>query len=53
MYWPPAADFFRLSPLDPTRWGVVLAATAVALLACVVLDRAVKESPADVSPRRA
>jgi hypothetical protein len=53
MYWPPAADFFRLAPLDLTRWGVVLAATAAALLACVALDRAAEGAAAGVSPRGA
>ena len=32
MYWPPAADFFQLTPLDGSRWGVVIAAATAALL---------------------
>jgi hypothetical protein len=39
MYWPLAADFFRLAPLDLAHWGVVLTASAVALLVCLALDR--------------
>jgi cation-transporting P-type ATPase E len=53
MYWPPAADFFRLAPLDLARWGVVLAAAVAAFLACVALDRVVETTPAGVSPRGA
>jgi cation-transporting ATPase E len=41
MYWPLAADFFQLTPLDATRWGVVLAAVVVALLD----DRFINSSP--------
>jgi cation-transporting ATPase E len=39
MYWPLSADFFRLVPLDLAHWGVVLAASVVALLGCLALDR--------------
>lgn len=39
MYWPLAADFFQLAPLDLTRWAIVFGATVAALLACVTWDR--------------
>src|SRR5262249_51567543 len=33
MYWPPAADFFMLDPLGPMRWTIVMAASALSLVA--------------------
>jgi cation-transporting ATPase E len=51
MYWPPAAYFFELVPLDLPRWGIVLAAAGAALVVCVVMDRAGRRfSPPDASP---
>jgi magnesium-transporting ATPase (P-type) len=39
MYWPPAADFFQLTPLPVSRWGVVVAVAATGFLLCLGLDR--------------
>jgi hypothetical protein len=45
MYWPLAADFFQLAPLDVTRWAVVAGAAAAGLLACVAIDRLGRRIP--------
>jgi cation-transporting P-type ATPase E len=42
MYWPLAADFFQLAPLDLARWGLVGGASAAALLAAWAADRVVR-----------
>jgi magnesium-transporting ATPase (P-type) len=39
MYWPPAADFFVLEPLDLARWLMVLAAAVACLLLAWTMDR--------------
>ncbi len=44
MYWPLAADFFQLAPLDWMRWCVVAVAAVAALAACVAIDRVGKRS---------
>jgi cation-transporting ATPase E len=37
-YWPLAADFFQLTPLGVSHWGLVAAVVVPALLLCVGLD---------------
>jgi cation-transporting P-type ATPase E len=38
MYWPPAARFFELVPLDLYGWGLVLAAVVPGFLLCLLAD---------------
>jgi cation-transporting ATPase E len=42
MYLPRAADFFRLVPLAPSEWGLVLAVALPAFAVCVAADRLVR-----------
>lgn len=45
MYWPAAADFFELTPLGLSRWGVVVGVAGPALLLCLALDAGRRERP--------
>jgi hypothetical protein len=38
MYWPPATDFFQLTPLTGAQWGLVLAAVVPAFFLCKLAD---------------
>jgi cation-transporting ATPase E len=39
MYWWPLGRFFHLAPLGPSRWGLVLAVAAPALLLSLLVER--------------
>jgi magnesium-transporting ATPase (P-type) len=39
MYWPPAADFFVLEPLNLARWLMVVATAVACLLLAWIMDR--------------
>jgi hypothetical protein len=40
MYWPFAADFFKLTPLRVVDWSAVVLIVALTYAACLVADRA-------------
>jgi cation-transporting ATPase E len=49
MYWPPSADFFRLTPLSPPQWGRVLGVVIPVYALSLLTDRG---RPRDVGRRR-
>jgi cation-transporting ATPase E len=49
MYWPLAADFFRLTPLGITDWALVVLTALAAYGTCLVSDRLVGADPGDAT----